>query len=59
MEKILEGQRCYIDIIGNAIGEGDLKADYEQLREAVDAVFKNDLSKCREIDGGKEKLSYV
>ena len=49
--------KCMKDVLDKVIEGSDLKKDYEQFKQAVKTVLKNDLAKCREIKDTKEKFT--
>lgn len=52
-DKMLKALKCMRDVIGNVIGDGDLKPVYEEYKMKAETVVKNDLMKCRDLEGTK------
>lgn len=59
LEGLIEKYRCHWDVIGKAVSESGLKADYDRLNKAMNILFNVSLSKCRGLDDASEKRSYV
>lgn len=59
LEQIINVYKCALDVMGNVIGDSDLKPDYDKLKTKVDHIFNHDLVKCREIDDGEDMNLYV
>lgn len=58
IENVLELLKCGRTVVGNAIGESELKADYEQFAHQVGQIIKNELPLCR-VAGGKGAYKCV
>lgn len=58
-EKTIDNYKCARNIIGNIIKEGDLKANYEQLKKATNPLLGDDVEACNAIDGEQDKKEYV
>lgn len=58
VDKHLNSYECTRDIIGNAIGDSDLKPDYEQFKQVWNAML-DDLAKCHERKNDDEKQKCV
>lgn len=58
IEDVVELLKCGRTIVDDAIGDSELKADYEQFAHQVDQIIKNELPLCR-VAGGKEVYKYV
>jgi hypothetical protein len=52
-ENLLKALKCMRDVIGNVIGDSDLKPLYEEYKMKAEAIVKNDLMKCRDMEGSK------
>lgn len=46
IQNLLLKIKCSVSVIGEVIGETDLKKDYVEYKEAVELIFKNDLKQC-------------
>lgn len=58
-EKSIERHRCFRNVIGNVIKEGDLRADYEQLKKETNPLFRDDVDECNAIDDEQDRKKYV
>lgn len=51
--------KCGRDVVGDAIGESNLKADYQQFAHQVDEIIKNELPLCRATGNVKDVYKCV
>lgn len=56
IQDLLEKVKCSVAVVGQVIGETDLKKDYVAYKSAVETILKNDLKKCAEHDGLESRL---
>lgn len=59
LDELVKLFKCSRDVIGNVIGESDLKPLFEQYKREFDVVLQNDLIKCNELEGVIERAKCV
>lgn len=59
LKKILNIFKCALTVMESIIGEGDLKSDFKQFKQAVDAIFKNEIAKCQDSHDADGNMLYV
>lgn len=58
IEDVLELLKCGRGVVGDAIGESELKTDFQQFAHQVDQIIKKELPLCRAA-GGKDVYKCV
>lgn len=53
---LVEKVKCSLHVIGEIVGESELKSVYEEFQTAVKNVLHDDMPQCVEKDGLLEKL---
>lgn len=59
LDEFLNYYKCALNVMDNAVGESDLKQDYEKLKQNVNAVIENKLKFCRTSKNSYNKLLFV
>lgn len=59
LDELVKLFKCSRDVIGNVIGNSDLKPLYEQYKREFDVVLQNDLIKCSELEDITERSKFV
>lgn len=59
IEEILNLLKCGRVVVGNVIGESDLKEYFHQFAHQVDAIIKNELPLCRSAGNDRDALRCV
>lgn len=59
LEKLREQFKCVINVINKAANGTDLEKKYVEFKAAVNAVFTNDLKRCAQSSGLRNKFKYV
>lgn len=56
IEDLLEKVKCSMHVIGEIVGESELKSEYEEFKAAVKNILQNDMPQCADVDGILGKL---
>lgn len=60
VDKLIKYFKCIRDKIGNDVGKSNLKPVYDEFKQTAEAIVKNDLMKCRDLeDRTGEKFKFV
>lgn len=59
LDELVKLFKCSRDVIGNVIGESDLKPLYEQYKREFDVVLQNNLVKCNDLGDITERAKCV
>lgn len=57
IQVVVEKVKCSLNSIQGLIKDAELKKVFEDLKSAVEDILQNDLQKCAEAEGLKEKLT--
>lgn len=57
IQAVIEKVKCSLNSINELIKDAELKKVYEQFKSVVEKNFQDDLKKCAETEGLKEKLT--
>lgn len=50
LNEFIKLHKCMLNVIGNVVGESDLKPLYEEYRRDAEALIQHDLQKCLDVD---------
>lgn len=59
IQATIEKVKCSLNSIKALIKDAELKKVYDELKSAVEDIFQNDFKKCADVEGLKEKLTWV
>jgi len=56
IQAVVEKVKCSLNSVEGLIKDAELKKAFEELKSAVKDILQNDLKKCAETEGLKDKL---
>lgn len=59
LNALIEKVKCTLDVIGDLIGDGELRNVYKKFRADVEAILQNDVQQCKQTKGLLAKIKWV